>query len=52
MCKSKLNGRNLKNGLNAWGVAVVRYSAGIVDQTKEEFLNIDRKTRKIMAMNG
>ena len=50
--KSKLNGGNLKNGLNAWAVGVVHYSVGIVDWTKKELLNIDRKTRKIMAMNG
>ena len=52
LCQSKLNVGNLKNGLNAWGRGVVRYSAGTVDSTKEELLNIDKKTKKIMAMNG
>ena len=52
LCQSKLNVGNPKNGLHAWVRGVVRYSARIVDQTKEELLNIDRKTRKIMAMNG
>ena len=52
MFKSKLNGGNLKNGLNAWAEGVLRYSVGIVDWTKKKLLNIDRNTRKIMAMNG
>lgn len=31
LCKSKVNGGNLLNGVNAWAGEVVRYSAGIVD---------------------
>ena len=49
--KFKLNGGKLVNGLNVWDVGVVRYCAGKPEWTKEELLNIDRKTRKIMAMN-
>lgn len=52
LCKSKVNGGNLLNGENAWAGEVVRYSAGIVDWTNEKLLNIDRKTKKVMEMNG
>ena len=51
LCRSKLNGGNLIDGINTWAVGVVRYSAGIVDWTMEEVANMDR-TRKILAMNG
>ena len=40
------------DGINTWAVGVVRYSAGIVDWTMEEVANMDRRTRKILAMNG
>ena len=39
------------NGINAWAVSVLRYSAGIVDWTVEELVSMDRRTRKILAMN-
>ena len=52
LCTSKLNGGNLICGINTWAVSVVRYSAGIVDWTTEEVASMDRKTRKILAMNG
>ena len=40
------------DGINTCAVGVVRYSAGIVDWTMEEVANMDRRTRKIFAMNG
>ena len=40
------------NGINAWAVSVLLYSAGIVDWTVEELVTMDRRTRKILAMNG
>ena len=52
LCRSKLNGGNLIDGINTWAVGVVRYNAGIVDWTMEEVANMDRRTRKILAMNG
>ena len=33
---SKLNSRNLFLGINSWAVATVKYSAAILDWTKEE----------------
>ena len=44
--------QNLINGVNVWAVGVVRKSAGIVNWTKEELVNMDRRPRKVMAMNG
>ena len=40
------------DGINTWAVGVVGYSAGIVDWTMEMVANMDRRTRKILAMNG
>ena len=52
LCRSKLNGGNMISGINAWAVSVLRYSAGIVDWTVEELVSMDRRTRKMLAMNG
>ena len=49
--KSKLNSGNTVKAVNTWAVPVVRYSGGIVDWTKEDLENIDRKTRKLMTIN-
>ena len=51
VCRSKLNGGNLIDGINSWAVGVVRYGAGIISWTKEELREMDRKTRKIMSLN-
>ena len=40
------------NDINAWTKSVLRYSAGIVDWTVEELVSMDRRTRKVLAMNG
>ena len=52
LCRSKLNSGNLISAINAWAVSVARYSAGVVDWTVEELVNMDRKTRRILAING
>lgn len=49
--ESKLNGGNTVKAINTWAVALVRYSAGIVDWNKEELCKIDRKSRKLMTIN-
>ena len=43
LLESKLNSRNFTNAINAWTVAVVCYSAGIVNWTKDEIDMLDRK---------
>ena len=49
--ESKLNGGNVIKAMNTWAVAVLRYSGGILDWTKEELEGMDRKTRKLMTIN-
>ena len=41
--KSKLNGGNLVNGVNAWAVSLLRYSAAFVSWRKSELQAIDKK---------
>ena len=38
--------------INTWAVGAIRYSAGILDWTMEDLVSMDRRTRKILAMNG
>ena len=52
LCRSKLNGGNFVSGINAWVVGAIRYSAGILDWTMEDLVTMDRRTRKILAING
>ena len=52
LCRSKLNGGNMISGIKAWAVSVLRYTADIVDWTVEELVSMDRRTRKVLAMNG
>ena len=49
--QSKLSGHNKVTAYNQYAVPVIQYSAGIIDWTKEEILELDRKSRKIMNMN-
>ena len=46
MLKSKLNGGNIIKVINSKAVSLVRYGAGIIEWTKDELREIDRKTRK------
>ena len=52
LARSKLYGGNLIRGINAWAVAVVRYSAGIVEWKDNELKAMDVRTRKILTMHG
>ena len=38
--------------INMYAVAVVRYLAGVVNWTKEDLDNLDRRTRKLMTMHS
>ena len=46
-----LNGGNTIRAINSRAVSLVRYSAGILKWTKDEIKAMDRKTKKILAMN-
>ena len=49
--KSKLKGGNTIKAINSRAVSIIRYGAGIVDWTKEELQEMDRKTRKLLTIN-
>ena len=49
--KSKLNAKHVFQAINTW-VPTVRYSAGIIEWTKEEVKEMGRKTRRITTMYG
>ena len=48
--KSDLNAGNSVHAINVWAVSAFRYSAGVLDWTKEELEGVDRKTRKLMSI--
>ena len=48
--RSKLNGGNMVKAINSWAVSLLRYSGGVVKWTKLELMNLDRKTRKLLAI--
>ncbi len=49
---SHLYGGRLLQAVNTWAVSVVRYTAGILNWTEIELTEMDKKTQKILAMNG
>ena len=50
--KSKLSGKNKTMVANTWAVAILRYSAGVVEWKTDELKMLDRKTRKMMTLYG
>ena len=50
--KSKLNGRNKVTVINTWEVAIFRYGARIIQWKASELKDLDRKSRKTIAMYG
>ena len=50
LLKSRLNSGNLFSAINTWAVALFRYSAGILEWTKAELQEIDRRTRKRLTI--
>ena len=49
--KVKLSHKNLVKGINNWAVLLVRYSGTFVKWTREERIQMDRKTRNPMTMH-
>ena len=47
-----MNGGNTIRTINSCALSLVRYTAGILKWTKDELKVMDRKTRKIMIING
>ena len=52
LLKSQLDGKSTFQAINTWAVPVIRYSAGILDWTKNELQDLDRKTRKKLKLSG
>ena len=52
VAQSKLNGGNLIRAINTWAVSLIRYAGGIIEWTKQELKELDRRTRKLLTMNG
>ena len=52
VARSKLNGGNLIQAINTWAVSLVRYAGGILEWRKQELRDLDRRTRKLLTMNG
>ncbi|XP_074616678.1 uncharacterized protein LOC141876074 [Acropora palmata] len=50
--KSKLSGKNKIMAAKTWAVAILRYSAGVVEWKTDELKVLDRKTRKMMTLYG
>ena len=47
---SKLNAGNTIHAINSRAVSIIRYGAGIIDWTKLELDEMDRKTRKMLTI--
>ena len=52
MLKSKLNRKNKILAINILAVALLEYSVGELQWRIEELMTMDRKTMKLMTMNG
>ena len=50
--KTELNAGNTIRAINTWALPVMRYTAGILEWTVAELQEADRKTRKLLTMNG
>ena len=48
---TKLNGVNIKTGINTWAILLLRYSAVILDWTGVELEQMERRIRKLMTMH-
>ena len=51
LLKTKLSSRNLIKGINTWAVPLVRYWEPFLKWTRDEFKQMDQRTRKLMAIN-
>ena len=50
LLETKLSDRNLIKGINTWAVPLVRYSRPFLKWTKDEFEQMDQRTRKLMTV--
>ncbi|XP_068704584.1 uncharacterized protein [Montipora foliosa] len=52
VAQTKLNGGNLMQAINTWAVSFIRYAGGLIEWTKQELKELDRRTTKLLTMNG
>ena len=51
LLETKLSSRNLIEGINTWAVTLVRYSRPFLKWMREELMQMDQRTRKLMTMH-
>ena len=51
LLETKLHSRNIIKGINTWAVSLVRYSGPFLKCTRDEFKQMDQRTRKLMTMH-
>ena len=51
LLETKLNCKNLIKGINTWAVSLVRYSGPFLKWTRDELIQMDQRTRKLMTMH-
>ena len=51
LLKTKWHNRNLIKGINTWVVLLIGYSGSFLKWTREEFQQMDQRTRKYMTMH-
>ena len=49
--ETKLSSRNLIKGINTWAVPLVRYSGPFLKWTRDEFRQMNQRTRKLMTIH-
>ena len=49
--RSKLNGKKKIKAVNTWGVAALRYGAGIIKWREDEINELGRKTLKLLTLH-
>lgn len=52
LLKSELYAGNVIQGINSWGIGIVRYTAGVLDWGQTELRAMDVKTRKTLTLHG
>ena len=50
--ETKLNDGNIIKAINTWAIPMLRHSASFLDWTISELQEMDRRTRKLMAMHN
>ena len=52
LCTTKLNARNLFRGINEFAISTINYYIGILNYEPEEFEQLDKQIRQILAKHN